>query len=179
MANYPIWHIFKEFSVFWYLNSDLQTGIWFGSKAPSPIITCMMHDAWRWCMMRSESSNYKLGRLDKVLVLKFVLTQTDRQTDQPRYRVQDGLWPNHKNTSLAAPTNAINIHQGSFGAVRSSLATSCDKLAKSGDNTNFKWQDTKKQQRSWHYDRSCASCSPGEITHLGRLFLRFLDKLII
>ena len=32
-------------------------------------------------MMRSEASNYKLGRLDKVLVLKFVLTQTDRPTD--------------------------------------------------------------------------------------------------
>ena len=43
-------------------------------------------------MMRSESSNYKLGRLDKVLVLKFVLTWTNR----PRYRVQDGSWPNHK-----------------------------------------------------------------------------------
>ena len=44
-------------------------------------------------MMRSESSNYKLGRLDKVIVLKFVLTRTN----QPRYRVQDGSWPNHKN----------------------------------------------------------------------------------
>ena len=32
-------------------------------------------------MMRSEASNYKLGRLDKVLVLKFVLTQTHRPTD--------------------------------------------------------------------------------------------------
>ena len=32
-------------------------------------------------MMRREASNYKLGRLDKVLVLKFVLTQTDRQTN--------------------------------------------------------------------------------------------------
>ena len=32
-------------------------------------------------MMRSESSNYRLGRLDKVLVLKFVLTQTDRPTN--------------------------------------------------------------------------------------------------
>ena len=55
-------------------------------------------------MMRSESSNYKLGRLDKVLVLKFVLTQahrqTDRQTDRPRYRVQDGSWPNHKKFPL-------------------------------------------------------------------------------
>ena len=29
-------------------------------------------------MMRSESSNYKLGRLDKVLVLKFALKPTDR-----------------------------------------------------------------------------------------------------
>ena len=43
-------------------------------------------------MMKSESSNYKLGRLDKVHGLKFVLTRMD----QPRYRVQDGLWPNHK-----------------------------------------------------------------------------------
>ena len=32
-------------------------------------------------MMRSESSNYKLGRLDKVLVLKFVLTPTDPDTE--------------------------------------------------------------------------------------------------
>ena len=31
--------------------------------------------------MRSESSNYKLGRLDKVLVLKFVLTQTNPDTE--------------------------------------------------------------------------------------------------
>ena len=52
---------------------------------------CMMHDAWRGCMMSSESSNYKLVPLDKVLVLKFVLTRTDRT----RYRGQDGSWPNH------------------------------------------------------------------------------------
>ena len=32
-------------------------------------------------MMRSESSNYKLGHLDKVLVLKFVLTRTDPDTE--------------------------------------------------------------------------------------------------
>ena len=30
--------------------------------------------------MRSESSNYKLGHLDKVLVLKFVLTRTNQDT---------------------------------------------------------------------------------------------------
>ena len=48
--------------------------------------------------MRSESSNYKLGRLDKVLVLKFLLTQTDR----PRYPVQDGSWLNHKNCQYIA-----------------------------------------------------------------------------
>ena len=29
----------------------------------------------------SESSNYKLGRLDKVLVLKFALKQTDPDTE--------------------------------------------------------------------------------------------------
>ena len=40
----------------------------------------------------SESSKYKLGCLDKVLVLKFVL----KPSNQPRYRVQDGSWPNHK-----------------------------------------------------------------------------------
>ena len=32
------------------------------------------------CAAVSESSNYKLGRLDKMLVLKFVLTRTDRPT---------------------------------------------------------------------------------------------------
>ena len=51
-------------------------------------------------MMRSESSNYKLERLDKVLVSKFVLTDMDR----PRYRVQDGSWPNHKNFEASGGT---------------------------------------------------------------------------
>ena len=36
-----------------------------------------------------------LGRLDKVLVLKFVL----KPIKQPIYRVQYGSWPNHKNLS--------------------------------------------------------------------------------
>ena len=49
-------------------------------------------------MMRSESSNYKLGRLDKVLVWKFVL----KPISQPRYRVQDGSWPNHKNPMISS-----------------------------------------------------------------------------
>ena len=43
-----------------------------------------MDDAWRWYMMRSESSNYMLGRLDKELVLK--------PAYRPRYQVQDGSW---------------------------------------------------------------------------------------
>ena len=38
----------------------------------------MIHDN---DMMRSESINYKLGRLDKVLVLKFDLTPTGPDTE--------------------------------------------------------------------------------------------------
>ena len=46
-------------------------------------------------MMRSESSNYKLGRLDKVACFEMCV-----ETNQPRYRVQDGSWPNHKKESI-------------------------------------------------------------------------------
>ena len=56
----------------------------------------MMH-----CMMRSESSNYKLGRLDKVLVLKFVLTRTDPDTEFKMVRGRTIksviIWGRHKN----------------------------------------------------------------------------------
>ena len=45
---------------------------------------CIIHQAS--CIMQSESSNYKLGRLDKVLVLKFVLTQTHQPTQIPSSR---------------------------------------------------------------------------------------------
>ena len=47
---------------------------------------CMMHDAWRLCMMRSESSNYKIGRLNKDCLFWNVCW--DRQTHQPRYQLQ-------------------------------------------------------------------------------------------
>ena len=62
-------------------------------------------------MMRSESSNYKLGRLDKVLVLKFVLTRTNR----PRYRVQDGSWPNHKNFLIFSAPVFLCLEGGEMG----------------------------------------------------------------
>ena len=56
-------------------------------RLPSKIIFhCMMHDAWWDPSCRSESSNYKLGPLDKVLVLKFVLKQTNRPTQIPSPR---------------------------------------------------------------------------------------------
>ena len=56
---------------------------------------CLMPDAWWWCMMRSKSSNYKLGRLDKDFL--FWNLCWDQPTDRPRYRLQDGSWPNHNN----------------------------------------------------------------------------------
>ena len=49
-----------------------------------------MHDAW--CMMRCESSNYKLGCLNKDSLFWNLCwdRQTDRRTDRPRYWLQDG-----------------------------------------------------------------------------------------
>ena len=55
-----------------------------------------VHWLWLYSCLVSESSNYKLGRLDKVLVLQFALTATS----QPRYRFQDGSWPNHKKHNI-------------------------------------------------------------------------------
>ena len=55
-------------------------------------------------MMRSESSNNKLGRLDKVACFEICV-----ETDQPRYRVQDGSWPNHKKVSCR-----LNIYAKSY-----------------------------------------------------------------
>ena len=45
-------------------------------------------------MMRSESSNYEFGRLDKDCL--FWNLCWDWPTDRPRYRLQDGSSPNHK-----------------------------------------------------------------------------------
>ena len=70
--------------------SEYIIRIWFGSVAPSPIITCMMHDEKGIKQLLAWSFRQRL------VVLKFVL----RQTDQPRYRLQDGLWRNHKNLKL-------------------------------------------------------------------------------
>ena len=53
----------------------------------------MRHDAWWLYMMRRESHNYKLGHLDCL----FWNLCWDRPPDQPRYRLQDGSLPNHKN----------------------------------------------------------------------------------
>ena len=44
--------------------------------------------------MRSESSNYKLGHLDKDCL--FWNLCWNQPTNQPRYRLHDGSWPNHK-----------------------------------------------------------------------------------
>ena len=66
-----------------------------------------MYDAWGLCMMRSESSNYKLGRLDKDCLFwnlcwdRPTNRPTNQPTDQPRYRLQDGSWPNHKNPHMS------------------------------------------------------------------------------
>ena len=42
-----------------------------------------------------------------MLVLKFVFRQTNRPTNRPRYRLQDGLSPNHKNPSIFDSYRAI------------------------------------------------------------------------
>ena len=68
--------------------------------SPSKVIFCQRSSSVKshlpvhcyYSCLVSESSNYKLGCLDKVLVLKFVL--------KPRYQVQNGSWPNHKKDRL-------------------------------------------------------------------------------
>ena len=56
--------------------------------------------------------------LNKVLVLKFVLTRTE----QPRYRVQDGSWPNHKNVwAQQNETNALTKPPHSSGSSTSDV----------------------------------------------------------
>ena len=57
---------------------------------------------FRQLCSRTQTCKQEYGSAVWLLVLKFVLRQTDRPTnqptDQPRYRLQDGSWPNHKNS---------------------------------------------------------------------------------
>ena len=62
--------------------------------------------------MRSESSNYKLGRLDKVLVLKFVLKPTNPDTEFKKVRgrtIKTGKKQNKKIVSKVTIFNLILI----------------------------------------------------------------------
>ena len=88
-------YLYVHITLVWSTNSDLEAGIWFGSVAPSPIIT-LPHYLMVLC----------LGCLDKVLVLKFVL----KPTHPPRYRVQDGSWPNHKKTAQGFFFSNVNVN---------------------------------------------------------------------
>ena len=67
--------------------------------------SCMIYYAWQWCMIRSDSRNYKLGHL------KTKIACVD--TQWPRYRVVDGLWPNHKDNKtkiISMCFDMIEIH---------------------------------------------------------------------